>query len=144
MQGHHFATGRLRRVFRLKKCQKSLRASSKPKCPDLVIFIYAELKYMIFAFDTKLLVYLVFNRKAVTIPTETPSHVMSSGTSKSRNHVFDSSRENVTIVRKASRKRRTIIKHIFRATLAPPQLFLERIGFLPVFQNGLFLHCIKV
>ena len=99
---------------------------------------------MIFAFDTKLLVYLVFNRKAVTIPTETPSHVMSSGTSKSRNHVFDSSRENVTIVRKASRKRRPIIKYIFRATLAAPQLFLERIGFLPVFQNGLFLHCIKV
>ena len=144
MQGHHFATRTSETRIQAKKCQQSLRASSKPKYPHLVIFIYAELKYMIFAFDTKLLVYLVFNRKAVTIPTETPSHVMSSGTSKSRNHVFDSSRENVTIVRKASRKRRPIIKHIFRATLAPPQLFLERIGFLPVFQNGLFLHCIKV
>ena len=80
----------------------------------------------------------------MAIPAETSSDMMPSRTGEPGYHVFNGSRENVTVVGKACCKRGSIIKHIFRATLAPPQLFLERIGFLPVFQNGLFLHCIKV
>ena len=88
----------------------------------------------------ELLVNLVLDGKTVAIPTEAASDVVTSGARKTSNNILDGTRENVTVMRQASGKRRSVVKDVFRATFAAPQLLLERISLAPVLEDSLFLR----
>jgi len=107
--------------------------------PYLIVFSNSQSKDVLLTLDTKLLVNFIFNRKSMTIPAETSSNMMPSRTGESGYHVFNGSRENVTVVGKACCKRGSIIKHIFRATLASPKLLFKCIGPFPILEDCLFL-----
>ena len=119
--------------------RRDLHSKEREGVSYLIVFSNAETEVIFLTFDTKLLVNFIFNRKSVTIPSETSGHMMPSRAGKSGNHVFDGSSKNVTVVGKACCKRGAIIKHIFRATLASPQLLFECIGPFPIFEDRLFL-----
>ena len=109
------------------------------KVAYLVVLIDAEAHDVFPALDFELLVDLVFDGKAVTIPAEAAGDVMTGGTRETSDDIFDGSRENVAVMGQAGGEGWAVVEDVLRAAFAASQLLLERISLLPVPEDSFFL-----
>ena len=79
---------------------------------SVVEFLYAVLFDVALVLDTELLLYLIFKRQTMTVPTPLPLDPIAAHRAVTRNSVFKSALENVAEVRQTGRERRPIIKNI--------------------------------
>ncbi|OQA39600.1 MAG: hypothetical protein BWY50_02129 [Spirochaetes bacterium ADurb.Bin315] len=93
--------------------------------------------------DSFTLFNLIFNRKAVTIPSEAAIHPSSFHRLISRNRVFDRPGHNVAEMRKTGGKRRSIIEDILFLFRSVFNRLFEDIPLFPKLKN-LFFHLWKI
>ena len=80
----------------------------------------------------------ILDGKPVTVPTEAPLDVVAAHRPVTRYDVFDGARKKMSVMRRARREGRAIVKHEFGGALAAPVRLLERVNLLPKFDDLLF------
>jgi hypothetical protein len=85
--------------------------------------------------QTQLLLRQRLDGQAVTVPAETPLHVVPAHGLVARNNVLDRARQQVSVVRQPGGKRRAVVEHVFARAAALIERFLEGGLLLPEAEN---------
>ena len=109
-------------------------------CPTagLIKLILAEIANLRHARKLQLRLNQTLNRKPMTIPAKTARHLITLHRPVARHNILNRPREQMPVMRKARRKRRTIIKIKGRPALTAINGFLETLILIPQIQNALF------
>ena len=104
----------------------------------IIVGLETNLVIVVLSLDSELLIDLVLNGEAVTVPPESSLDVSSVLRPVSGDSVLNGSNHNVSVVREACSEGRTVIEGVWRTVLREFSLLLEGFDVLPVLEN-LFL-----
>ena len=107
--------------------------------------LHAVLLDLLLAIETKLLLDAQLDRKAVGVPASLSRHIFALHHVIARNHILDDARQDMTDVRLAVRRRRSVIKCVVWRALAGLQALSEDVILLPELVHLMFaVHKVQV